>query len=214
MIVRSIRYPELFEVPGAGSDSAGFGCDQEWYNSEWQRLSGCGPTAASNIIYYLSRTRPQVCGLTVEGSKTACLSLMEMIWTYVTPTEEGVDTARKFHDAVKSYFEAAGIAVLSEVCDLPEDTSARPPLHEVLGFLIRAMDSNAPAAFLNLCNGEEENLEAWHWVTVISLEYSENQEAITLKILDESRIKEIDLKLWYETTALGGGFVRFSIPEA
>ena len=129
MIVRSIRHPELFEVAGAGSDGSVFGCDQEWYNSEWQRLSGCGPTAASNIIYYLSRTRPQVCGLTVEGNKTACLSLMEKMWTYVTPTEEGVDTAWKLRDALQSYFDAAGIAATSEVCDMPENRIGAAAAH-------------------------------------------------------------------------------------
>ena len=210
MVQQAIKHPELFEVPGAVTGGAGFGCDQEWYVSEWQRLSGCGPTAASNIIYYLSRTRPQVCGLTVENNRAACLSLMEQMWTYVTPTEEGVDTTGKFRDALQAYFDAAGVAAVTEVIDVPEDKAARPPLKEVLSFLLRAMESDTPAAFLNLCNGEEENLEAWHWVTVIALEYSENAGEITLRILDESRIKTIDLRLWYETTALGGGFVRFN----
>ena len=209
-MTRSIKQPEIFAVSGAGS--AIFGCDQEWYKSEWQRLSGCGPTAASNIIYYLGRTRPQVCGLNVENNKTACLSLMEKMWLYVTPTEEGVDTTGKFYDAMRSYFDAAGIDARFEVCDIPEDRMSRPPLRMVLGFLIRAMENDAPAAFLNLCNGAEESLEAWHWVTVIAIDYTENADKLTATILDESRIKKIDLKLWYETTALGGGFVCFSVP--
>ncbi len=62
-------------------------------------------------------------------------------------------------------------------------------------------------------NGAESRLEAWHWVTVIAVEYLSEDEQIVLKILDESQIKKINLKLWYETTELGGGFVYLSIPD-
>ncbi|MCK7512275.1 MAG: hypothetical protein MZV70_55010 [Desulfobacterales bacterium] len=40
------------------SHEAYFGCNQEWYATEWQRLSGCGPAAACNMIFYLNNTRP------------------------------------------------------------------------------------------------------------------------------------------------------------
>jgi hypothetical protein len=73
------------------------------------------------------------------------------------------------------------------------------------------MDGDTPVAFLNLCNGEENKLEAWHWVTVIALEFSDINESVYLKILDESQVKTINLKLWYETTVLGGGFVFFAL---
>ena len=33
------------------------GADQEWYRHKWQRLAGCGPTAAAVMTAYLSRTR-------------------------------------------------------------------------------------------------------------------------------------------------------------
>jgi hypothetical protein len=70
-----------------------------------------------------------------------------------------------------------------------------------------------PVAFLNLCNGEETNLERWHWVTVISVEYEEIKQGVFLSIMDEGMIKRINLALWYETTTLGGGFVYFLSAE-
>ncbi len=210
-MIYSIKHPEYFEVDCGHDEESLYGCDQEWYNSEWQRLSGCGPTAASNIIYYLSRTKPRACNLDVHNDRVGCLALMEEVWAYVTPTEEGVDTTKKFYDALSAYFDAAGTHTVAEICDIPENKEERPTLNEVLDFLIRAMENDAPVAFLNLCNGNETNLEAWHWVTVISLRYHENKDHIHLIILDEGQLKKIDLGLWYNTTELGGGFVYFGI---
>jgi hypothetical protein len=213
MSVLSIRHPEIFKVPAVPDGEALFGCDQEWYASEWQRLSGCGPTAASNLIYYLARTKPRACRLDVQSNKAGCLSLMETVWNYVTPTEEGVDTTTKFAQSLQAWFNASGIGAEARICDIPEDVAPRPALDEVLRFLARAMESDAPVAFLNLNNGDEEKLEAWHWVTVVSIEYSENEKDILLNILDESRIKKISLSLWYSTTTLGGGFVWFGVVD-
>lgn len=212
-MIHSIKNPELFEVRSNQNDEACFGCDQDWYNSEWQRISGCGPTAASNLIYYMSKTKPGSCSLDIKNDRAGCLALMEKVWAYVTPTEEGVDTTKMFVTSMQAFLTAAGIKSHTEICDIPENKEERPSLKDVLGFLIRAMQHDAPVAFLNLCNGAESSLEAWHWVTIISLEYDTAHEHIYLKILDESQMKKIDLKLWYDTTALGGGFVYFSIPD-
>lgn len=57
-----------------------------------------------------------------------------------------------------------------------------------------------------------KNLDPWQWVTIISLEYSEDGNSVFVNILDEGEIKKIDFKLWYyNTTLLGGGFVYFTI---
>lgn len=208
-MIHAILHPEYFEVSSVHDEKSCYGCDQEWYNSEWQRISGCGPTVASNIIYYLSRTKPHACGLDVRNDKTGCVALMEKVWSYVTPTEEGVDTTKKFYDSLSAYFNAADIPILAEMCDIPEKMADRPALKEVLDFLIRALEKDAPVAFLNLCNGEEPNLEAWHWVTIISLRHHENIDQIHAIILDEGQFKKIDLALWYNTSVFGGGFVYF-----
>jgi len=43
------------------------------------------------------------------------------------------------------------------------------------------------------------------------MEYEEDLNYASIEILDESIKKTIDLKLWYNTTTLGGGFVAFSV---
>jgi hypothetical protein len=97
------------------------------------------------------------------------------------------------------------------VIDVPQLKSNRPRLTEVLNFLEEAFDNDVPVAFLNLCNGDEKNLERWHWVTVVSLNVSDDGRDAFVDILDSGIIKKIDLGLWYDTTTLGGGFVYFTL---
>ena len=77
----------------------------------------------------------------------------------------------------------------------------------MLGFMEKALIGNFPVAFLNLCNGEVENLDRWHWTTIITLEYSEGYEQAYADIIDGGQIKKVDLARWYKTARLGGGLV-------
>ena len=54
-----------------------------------------------------------------------------------------------------------------------------------------------------------KRLDSWHWVTIISLEYVLDGSIAILSILDGGTIKKVDLAQWFNTTALGGGFVSF-----
>ncbi|MGH4125543.1 MAG: hypothetical protein ACREV6_21735 [Clostridium sp.] len=209
MIVKSIENPDLFKVLDKSTHKMINGCNQEWYTTEWQRQSGCGPTTASAIIFYLNHSR-SIFEVDKEiSSNESCLSLMEEVWKYVTPTKEGIPTTKMFYEDVLAYTKSRGLNVNYNFLDLPKDKFKRPKLSEVLMFLQDGLINDAPIAFLNLCNGDEKNLQPWHWVTIISLEYSEDGKSAFIKILDEELIKKIDLVLWYNTTTIGGGFVYF-----
>lgn len=207
MIVRSISNLELLKVADE-SAKIYYGCNQEWYSTEWQRLSGCGPSVAANIVFYL-----EALGKT-SNNKETMLMLMEESWGYVTPTSEGIPTTKMFCDAMKLYALAKGLQVESGCFDLPAEKEHRPLLQNMLSFIDAALLNDAPVAFLNLCNGEEKKLDSWHWVTIISLEYSEDSSSAFVNILDEGVIKKIDLELWYKTTNLGGGFSYFRIYDS
>lgn len=210
MITKSISNPNLFKVLDESSNEIYYGCNQEWYATELQRLSGCGPTVASSIIFYLNYTRHSLELGESFNSKKNCVSFMEKIWQYVTPTTEGIPTTKMFYEDVLSYTKSKGLNVQYAFCDLPKNKSHRPKLPEILDFLEGALLKDVPIAFLNLCNGDEKNLEGWHWVTIISLEYEEDGSCAFVNILDEGLIKKIDLMLWYNTTTQGGGFVYFT----
>ncbi|MGH4118207.1 hypothetical protein [Clostridium sp.] len=210
MNIVSLSNLDLFRVVDRYTHKACYGYHQECYATEWQRLSGCGPSAATNIIAYLSQTRITLLLGHRFTNKENCLPAMEEIWEYVTPTTEGIPTTKIFYEAVISYTLAKGLNVEYDYCDIPEDKANRPELDKIIKFINGSLLKNSPIAFLNLCNGQVKNFEPWHWVTIISLEYEEDETSVFVNILDEGQIKRIDLKLWYNTTTLGGGFVYFT----
>jgi len=55
-MIYSIRHPEYFEVHCGHDEESLYGCDQEWYNSEWQRLSGCGPSMKIDLGLWYNTT--------------------------------------------------------------------------------------------------------------------------------------------------------------
>ena len=46
----SVKHPEWLDIDVNGTISHGY--DQEWFDDEWQRLSGCGPTSATQVLSY------------------------------------------------------------------------------------------------------------------------------------------------------------------
>ncbi len=211
MISVSLAKPDLFKIRDKGAGKAQYGCDQDWYATEWQRMAGCGPSVACNIVSYLERRRRGTGGAGTCMSKAASLRNMQEAWEYVTPTKMGLPKISMFYDAVLRYAKARGLNVEYGFLELPKARSRRPGLAEVISFIRDALSKDAPVAFLNLCNGVEKKLEAWHWVTIVALESSEGGKRAFVKIVDNGAVKKIDLALWHATSKLGGGFVRVGI---
>lgn len=209
MKVVSISNLTALKVLNESTNEVHLGCDQEWFATKWQRLSGCGPCVASNIIFYLDQKHRPFEKRKCLIMKKECLLIMENVWNYITPTSKGIYTTKMFYEAVLSYMNSKGFNIEYGFIDIPKEKSDRPKLSEVLDFINKALLYDIPVAFLNLCNGDEKNLERWHWVTIISLDYQEKENCTFVIALDEGIIKKIDLKLWYYTTSQGGGFVYF-----
>jgi hypothetical protein len=209
-MIKSVKNINLFETIDEVTQDTYYGNDQEWFKTKWQRLSGCGPTVVSNITSYLSRSElvKDESIKTQPLSKEECIKHMEDVWKYVTPSIQGIPTTTMLCKKVKKYIKAKELKLSLEVLDIPKSREKRPDFKEIVIFLEKSLNDDIPIAFLNLHNGEEEKLDAWHWVTIISLE-QEDDETTTVNILDEGQIKKIDLLKWFETTNLGGGFVRF-----
>ncbi|MDR2174650.1 MAG: hypothetical protein LBO82_01770 [Synergistaceae bacterium] len=209
-----------------------YGCDQNWYRTEWQRRAGCGPSAAANMLFYMSGGRAAEGGKPGRATRAAFLALMEEVWEYVTPTDRGIPTTALFYEPFLRYAAEKGIGVTRYgVLDmfaadvrpdapasgenaLIQGTPIKETLAEAVSFIEAALAANLPVAFLNLCNGGEENLDRWHWVTIVSLEYDGiggADEKAGVTILDNGEIKNADLALWRRTTTLGGGFVYFDL---
>lgn len=211
MTARSIKNFNIFKINDEVAQTIWYGCNQEWYRTKWRRLTGCGPTAVTNIIYYLNYTRGDYPQDESPPTKSESLSLMEEIWEFVTPTLRGIPSTKLLYDDVMAYAKSKKINIKYDVIDIAGIKRPRPTFQQLLSFLDEALQSDIPVAFLNLNNGVEKQLDSWHWVTIVSLEYAEDGKTALIEILDEGLIKKIDLVQWFHTTTRGGGFVSFNL---
>jgi hypothetical protein len=210
MITVSIKEKDIFKIEEADK-TIHYGSNQEWYAKKWQRLSGCGPSTVANIIHYLNSRRNDLSygpGLT----KKECLDLMEEIWNFVTPGLGGVSSTDMLGKGVQKYLDRKKLNIRLGFLDIPKKPNLRPNLQQVIRFLDNALEKDSPVAFLNLEHGDAAELDSWHWVTIISMEYGPEADIAFVTILDGGLEKRINLSGWLETTKLGGGFVSFE-PE-
>lgn len=54
-LMQELLHMEYLQVTDSDSCEIFCGSDQEWYRTERQRLTGCGPSAAANILFYIKR---------------------------------------------------------------------------------------------------------------------------------------------------------------
>ena len=205
MTKKYLKNPNYFNILDEDSCNVYYGCNQEWYTKKWQRMAGCGPTTAANIVIYKNKS--------IHESKSCAMNIMNEMWSYVTPTLKGVNTTKIFYEGFMAYAKSKGINASFEVLDISKKESTRPSFEKLIDFVERTLDRDIPLAFLNLCNGDEKFLDKWHWVTLISLDYDAEKGIASAEILDEGMIKTINLNLWYNTTTLGGGFVSLSFDD-
>lgn len=190
-----------------------FGCDQEWYRTPWQKRAGCGPTVAATQLLYLNKVQGMPLAHSVS-QKADCVELMETVWQHVTPTIGGVNRLEILSDGVLALASRMGTALESHLLHVPMSLCERPDLSAVVAFVAEGLRRDCPVAFLNLSNGKLHNLDEWHWVTIVSLEAEDDNRNIQAVMYDAGNRTQIDLKLWMETTVLGGGFVWFQTAGA
>ena len=175
-----------------------YGFSQEWYKDIWQQEAGCGPTVASSIINYYNQ---------IDNFKEVeiadAVKIMEELWYYLLPTYYGLNSVKLFYDGIKNYYNNKEVIIDYINVNIKD----KPSLDEIINFISKELSEDRPIAFLNLCNGEEKNLDKWHWVVVVEI-FKENGEYF-LNIIDDKKIKKINLSLWYGTMTNDGGFITF-----
>lgn len=211
MKISSISNLELLKFIDESNDNIYFGCDQEWYPTEWQKRAGCGPTTACNMLLYQKFLYFREKAATNNNSKEFALAQMQEVWHYITPTEKGIPTTGIFCRNIDDYYKSKGLNATCYSFEIPEDKFLRPRFEEVIHFIEEAMLVDSPVAFLNLCNGEVQGLDSWHWVSIVSLEFDESGNIGNVEIVDEGLLKKIDFLSWYNTTKLGGGLVYITL---
>jgi len=198
---------EMLAKPNLLKISSYVGGDQDWYPKFHQRNVGCGPTTASNILWYISQSSPRLsclCGRKA-ANRSEFLNLMQEVFRFVTPGLVGICNPHIFAAGTIKYGEAHGISFNHRLLKVPVYRKKRPSFEEISQFISEAMKIDSPIAFLNLSNGKTSNLYNWHWVTIIGFDC----ETLTATICDEGKRLDIDLAVWVKTSLLGGAFVYF-----
>ena len=178
----NIKNIDLMKVKD--NESIYYGFSQEWYKDIWQQRAGCGATVASSIINYYN----QMDNFKEIGISDA-VKIMEELWFYLLPTDHGLNSIKLFYDGIKNYYNSKEVTIDY----INVDIKNKPSLDEIINFIGKELSEDRPIAFLNLCNGEEDNLDKWHWVLVVEI-FEENGEYF-LNIIDDKKIKKIILHL-------------------
>ena len=108
MVQLSLKYVNtVFQIEEA-PDIFACGYKQEWYSTELQRISGCGPTVACTIMSYMMYN-PAGGKFLFPANRSDCLGAMEEAWRYVTPGEEGIPSADMLCEGFLNYARAKGL---------------------------------------------------------------------------------------------------------
>ena len=189
-----------------------FGCDQDWYASKWQQVSGCGPSTAATLLLYLQKSGRINLPVHVFEQKD-CLLLMEAVWSHVTPDQDGIYLIEQFCSGIQSFARSHGFTLDCHSLDILESGALKPKLADAVTFISNGLAKDCPIAFLNLSNGTVTNLEEWHWVTIVALKTNDTQNQSIVTIFDGDKSDTIDFSRWYQTTADGGALIYLDTPH-
>lgn len=178
------------------------GADQDWFSTVWRRKAGCGPTTGANLLRYM---RDRVPLDTPCQTKEDMQALMERVWGYITPGVFGLNSTQLFREGMDKLLEELDSPLRCRVLDVPAEHSGRPDTRALASFLQQAFEANSPVAFLNLDRGALNNLESWHWVSLIAMEHE--GDALIATAADNGQMLRLDMGLWLKTSKRNGGFV-------
>lgn len=204
----AILFPEAMCLVDPASGQVSWGANQEWYGDLWQRKAGCGPTAAASLLFYQKQKQRLMHRQPLLSSRQNLLDQMNELWNYITPGHGGVNRVSMFTEGLEKYRAEVKENFEVQALEVAEDPAQRPQWTAVSQFLEEALKRDEPAAFLNLCAGEEKRIDDWHWVMISALD----PQTGVVTFFDESQIKEADLSLWLRTTTKRGGFVTLRWP--
>ena len=197
-----IKHPEWLDIQTPTKVSHGY--DQEWYTQEWQRLAGCGPTTATQVLTYLG-LRDGMYDRANATSQAGALSRMEEVWEYVKPRYGGgVYKTAWLEEGMQHFIDDKGWNYDVRMINVSPFRSSRDDVSVVAEFIRDGLHQDIPVAFLNRHKGHEEALWTWHWVPVWGI-FSQGDE-IRCRIFDEGEIRDFSLTNWMKDTILGGGF--------
>ncbi len=132
----SIKNPEYLVILDDITSEKYYGCNQEWYKKPWQRMAGCGPTVASNIILYKRNN--------IGISKNDSIAIMEEMWKHVTPTMKGVNSTNIFYNGLLSYAKNKSSMLQYDAIDVPKKKDMQPTFERIINFIKISLENDLP----------------------------------------------------------------------
>lgn len=170
--------------------------DQDRFRHPRQRLSGCGPTTAAALAYYLT---PSQAGSVPSETKT--LGLMEDMWRAMPPTLLGLFNPYRFQRAFVTKMGTQGFHLKSQVVPVLGRTKDTKRIFELIQ---ASLAQDIPVPFLHLY-GQNPDVDTWHWMMLVGLEEGPYGRKAT--IFDNGRFFSTDLRAWMESFPALGAFV-------
>ena len=198
----SIKHPEWLDIDVNGDISHGY--DQEWFDDEWQRLSGCGPTSAAQVLSY-SEFRDGLLDVSTTANHALALERMNVVWNYVKPRfGGGVYKTQWMERGLSRLFDDKNLPYEVHMLNVSPFSASRVEVEAAAQFIHDALSQDVPVAFLNRHKGKEPALYTWHWVPLYKM-FMDGDD-IRCGIFDEGEIRDFSLVHWLKDTILGGGF--------
>lgn len=194
-----LKNPHLLRLPGKLASGA-FGLSQEWFPKKWQRLSGCGPTTAATLYFYLARKQGLHDGATQEDA----LRLMSAMWHQITPGPLGLYNPHRFIRGFSNYAARQGQFFTTQAMFC---RGRRPKhVHQALDFIHSGLQNDVPVAFLNL-HSRYPSISPWHWMPIIGLAPHKGKSQAT--VLDYGYRRTVPIEDWLSRLPTIGAFIWF-----
>jgi hypothetical protein len=137
---------------------------------------------------------------------------MNFMWSFITPSRlGGVNSTGMFCDGIRDFAESAGFRACAEAMDVRQ--AARAATASGVGtataveFISEGLRNDQPIAFLNLDNGSEKQLDRWHWVTVVAIEFPKAEGR------SQAELTEVEGRSQADSAATGFSGAEGGIPE-
>lgn len=184
-----------------------YGGNQNWYEDSERQKNGCGPVAASNILYYMSITDSKYKKLYPYTTLSIVnfRGFMNIMYGYMKPAWFGETSFVDWTQDIICYASEKGITLSATPC------MASASRDFCANYIKRGLGLDRPVGSVNLAAKLEGSIEAWHWVTITKYyQGSDNNRWVAVSSMGVRR--SIDWDAYYKNinqSLLMGGFAYF-----
>jgi hypothetical protein len=176
IMIKELNFPIIYDK----DLNIGYGGNQEWFEQNWKRQSGCGSTSGANLAAYYAMAHPSMATL-YQGNRTNFVRLeyvqaMEEMFSYMKPNLFGYPYIHKFSKQFVKFCDNHGVKMEASI--LKKYHTAK----EAFLFVKDNIEAGQPVALLVLFHRAKQlRDDNWHWMTITG--YIEDTEKNIFQII-------------------------------